>query len=300
MWSVRLVNEKVYMIDSLPEATPFLATYIINDDYPAIVDCGPKRSIKYLIEALNSLRFDPKHIRFVFLSHIHIDHAGGVGVLLKYLPRAKIVVHVRGAEHLVSPNKLWEKTKKVLGDLATFYGEIEPVPKERIIVARDWMRVDLGSCMIRIMETPGHASHSVTYHLDPQNIIFPGDTLGIYLEPWGISFPTTPKPFNAAKMFESIEKIRSLEPETICFPHYGVKNNAGIYIEEYEQQLEAWIRITEENVDLPTNKILKLLLEKRLVLGMNYQRLMEHKIWSGSLLRSIEGIKSYILWRKRS
>ncbi len=96
MIQIRSIKENVYAIDVLPEITPFLTTYIIIDDYPAIVDCGPKRSIRHLLDALNVLRIDPKEIRFILLSHIHIDHAGGVGTLLKYLPNACVVVHPKG------------------------------------------------------------------------------------------------------------------------------------------------------------------------------------------------------------
>ena len=200
--------------------------------------------------------------------------------------------------HLVSPHFLWGKTKEILGDTAIFYGEIESVPEEKILIAKEGLKIDLGNNIIRVLETPGHASHSVTYYLQPQKLIFPGETLGVYLEPWGVFFPTTPKPFNATKAFNSIEKIRKIDPITICFPHYGAKSNAPKYIERYRQKLEIWIKTVEKNLSQPLDIILKLLQEKDPSMQTHYSNIIRHKIWSGSIARSIEGIRSYINWKK--
>ena len=281
----------------MPDVAPFLTTHIILDKFIGIIDCGPKRAIGELIEHIKRIA-TMENIKYVFLTHIHIDHAGGIGLLLKYLPNAYVVVHPRGAKHLVNPEKLWKSTRKVLGDLATFYGDIEPVIEDRIIIGEDGMNIELGEDNLTIFETPGHSSHSFTFYLENLQAIFPGDLAGVFIEPWKVAFPTTPMPFNYEKAVRSLQMLMNLEPKHIFFPHYGHTDGAMDYLEKYVEKLDLWVKIVEENIDSNYNQILTILLKKDKDLSEKYHLISRHPIWKESIIRSIHGIKSYIEWRK--
>jgi len=292
--------KNIIAVDTLPDKKPFLTTYIIVDDEAAIVDCGPRRSIPYLLEALKELHIDTKKVAYVLLTHIHIDHAGGVGELIKYLPEAKVVVHPKGAPHLVNPGVLWRKTREVLGRLAEYYGEILPVPKERIIEAREGDTIRIGEHRIVVWETPGHASHSITYELPEEKIIFPGDLAGVYIVPWDTCFPTTPTPFNAEKAFESLQRLINRKPHVICFPHYGLTNRGSEYLSKYIKKLGLWIEIVRNNTTKNSEEILSEILKADRELNERYHLITKHYIWRGSIVRSIIGIKSYLEWKRRN
>jgi len=293
-------HNNIVAVDTLPQQKPFLTTYIIIDKRVAIVDCGPKKSIPLLLRALEELEIEPDDVAYILLSHIHIDHAGGAGELIKYLPNARVVMHPRGVPHMVDPKVLWRKTKEVLGKLADFYGEILPVPEERIIIAEEGSIIDLGNDKIVIWETPGHASHSVTYELRGKKVIFPGDTAGVYIVPWDTYFPTTPTPFNVEKALLSLDKLIGINPQTICFPHYGVTKDGVDYLRGYREKLRLWVEIISSNATRRTDDILDALLEKDKELSSSWQLIANHDIWRGSILRSIEGIKAYLKWKEKT
>jgi glyoxylase-like metal-dependent hydrolase (beta-lactamase superfamily II) len=113
-------------------------------------------------------------VAYVAVSHIHLDHGGGVGTLLKSLANAKVIVHRRGAPHLIDPGKLWRQSQLTLGSLAKIFGALELVPNERILTAVDGMEIDVGDCLkLRVLETLGHASHHLSYHLPAYSGVFP-------------------------------------------------------------------------------------------------------------------------------
>ena len=293
-------HNDIAVVDALPIAKPFLTTYIIIDEEIAIIDCGPKISIPQILESLKKLKVEPSKIAYILLTHIHIDHAGGAGELIKHLPNARVVIHRKGIPHMINPETLWRKTKETLGNLADFYGEISPIPKERIIEAREGEKIELGNNKIIIWETPGHASHSVTYEIPDRAIIFPGDLAGIYIEPWNISFPTTPKPFNAEKTFTSIEKLIKRKPKTICFPHYGVNSARTNYLARYREKLKLWIETVNNNIAQKEEDILRIIMAKDKELARSIKKILRHKIWRESIMRTIKGIKSYITWKSEN
>jgi len=133
VYSERL-NDHIYLIDLKPMGIEhFIASYILVDNKKMIIETGPTTSIGNLLAGLRELEIKNEEVDYVAVSHIHIDHAGGSGTLLKHLPNAKLLAHARGALHLVKPEKLWRQTKQVLGEIADMYGKIHPVPEKRIV-----------------------------------------------------------------------------------------------------------------------------------------------------------------------
>ena len=158
------------------------AAHIIEQDgRAAFVDTGTTHSVPYLLAALDELHIEPAAVDFVFLTHVHLDHAGGAGALIQALPNARAVLHPRGAAHLVDPAKLIAAVKVVYGEAAyrQLYGELVPLPKERILVTQDLERMSLAGRQLEIVHTPGHALHHQVIVDLQHSGIFSGDTFGL-------------------------------------------------------------------------------------------------------------------------
>jgi glyoxylase-like metal-dependent hydrolase (beta-lactamase superfamily II) len=215
-----------------------------------MVETGPASSVPNLLSGLKYLKIKPDDVTYVAVSHIHLDHAGGVGTLLKHLPNAKVVVHPRGAPHLAHPKKLWEQSKLVLGKITELYGEPEPVHEEKIIAANDGMTLDLGNDVrLRVVETLGHSSHHQSYYETLSGNIFPGDAAGIYLNEIGVIVPTTPPPLRLDLALESINKLAGLKGACLLYSHFGKASGATEKLQAYVRQLRLWATIAKKGID---------------------------------------------------
>ncbi|MFQ5951157.1 MAG: MBL fold metallo-hydrolase, partial [Candidatus Geothermarchaeales archaeon] len=162
--SIEPIGHGIYCVDLHPlELEEYIAAYVLNRGQVVIIDCGPSSTIENLLDALAEVEVDPAEIRQILLTHIHVDHAGGAGLLSKKAPHAKVYVHEKGAYHLTNPEVLWSSTKRVLGELAEEYGEIQPVPKERVVTLSGGERIPLERTEIAVVETPGHAPHHLCF-----------------------------------------------------------------------------------------------------------------------------------------
>jgi len=185
----------------------------------------------------------------VAVSHVHVDHAGGAGALLKLLPNARVIVHAKGAPHMVNPEKLWLQSKEVLGDLAEVYGVPEPVPEDRIIIAAEDATFDVGNNVrLRTVETLGHASHHLSYYDFLNKGVFPGDAAGVYVSEFNVVMPTSPPPFRPSTTLTSLDKLVSLEPKALYYSHFGKASDAVKRLKDYALQIKLWANIAEEGV----------------------------------------------------
>jgi glyoxylase-like metal-dependent hydrolase (beta-lactamase superfamily II) len=214
------------------------------------VETGPSSSIPNLLSSLKELDVKVEDVAYVALSHVHLDHGGGTGTLLKLLPNAKVLVHPRGVSHLVNPKKLWLQSKEVLGRVAEIFGEPEAVPKDRIIAASDGTTLDVGKNLrLRALETLGHASHNLSYYEPLYGGIFSGDTAGIYLCEFDAVVPTTPPPFRLDTALASVEKLASLKPSALYYSHFGKGRDAVKQLQDHVLQLKLWGRIAKEEIE---------------------------------------------------
>ena len=228
----------------------FIASYILKGKQVAMVETGPTSSVPNLLSCLKELNVKPQDVAYVAASHIHLDHGGGVGRLLKYLPKAKVIVHPRGVPHLANPEKLWQQSREVLGNIAETYGKPEPVPEERIIAATDGMTFDVGNNIrLKVVETLGHASHHLSYYEPLSEGIFLGDAAGIYLNEIDVIVPTTPSPFRLDVALASLDKLISLKPKALYYSHFGKAYNAVEKLQTYAQQLKLWAKITRQGIE---------------------------------------------------
>lgn len=221
-----------------------VCSYIISSEKVCIVDCGPTAAVDELIRSMEDLGIEKREVEFVAITHVHLDHGGGVGSLLKHLKNARVLVHPAGFKHLIDPSKLWIAAKKVLGDLAEIYQAPEPCEKVRVMAIEDGQKIDLGDCTIRAIHTPGHAQHHATFYLEDEKVMFTGDSAGMYYD--GIVIPTTPPPFDFEKSLDSINKMMQLKPEILAFTHFGFGSGNLLQL-VYKKTIE-WVRIAEEVV----------------------------------------------------
>ena len=205
------------------------AHVVVSDGQAAIVDTGPNTAVPLVLAALSELQIAPDAVRFLFLTHVHLDHAGGAGGLMRALPNAACVVHPRGAPHMIDPGKLIQGTRAVYGDelFARLYGEILPIARERIVIAQDGQRFTLPGREFECVHTPGHALHHQAIVDHATNCIFTGDTFGIsYREfdtargPW-IMPTTTPTQFDPAQLKASIIRLMQFRPRRLYLTHYS-------------------------------------------------------------------------------
>jgi glyoxylase-like metal-dependent hydrolase (beta-lactamase superfamily II) len=246
----RKVNDSLYLIDLKPAGFEnFISSYVVLGEKKAIVETGPTSTVSNLLEGLTEIGVKFEDVNFVAVSHIHLDHGGGAGTLMRHLPNAKLVVHPRGAPHIANPEKLWTQSKQVLGKVAELYGEPEPVPAERIIQASDGMTISMGkNIAIEVMETLGHASHHQSYWEKSTKTVFPGDAAGIYLNQFDVIVPTTPPPFHLETALSSIDKLVNKSPTRLCYTHFGVAENAVEKLHRHAAQLRLWGNIVADGI----------------------------------------------------
>ena len=226
-----------------------IASYILKGKKAIIVETGPTSSIPSLLSGLKELDVKAEDVAYVAITHVHADHAGGVGTVLKSLPNAKVIVHSKGAPHLTNPAKLWMATQQVLGNVAIMFGEPEPVAKDRILIASEGMTFDVGDGVkLKAVETPGHASHNLSYYEYLSEGLFPGDAAGAYLGEFDAVFPTTPPPFRPDIALVSIDKLISLNPKLLYYSHFGKATDAVRRLRNYVIQIKLWTNIAQEGV----------------------------------------------------
>jgi glyoxylase-like metal-dependent hydrolase (beta-lactamase superfamily II) len=246
----KIIGENLSLIDlETCGYKNLIASYVLKGEKIAIVETGPTSSIPNLLSGLDELNVSPEEVAYVAVSHIHIDHAGGAGTLLKQLPNAKALVHPKGIPHLVEPTKLWLASKQTLGEVAEMFGKPEPVSEDRIIAATEGWTLDLGKRLkLKIMEAPGHASHNVAYYEQYNSGVFPGDGAGAYLPEFGAVFPTTPPPFRPDVAMVSLDKLIRLNPKFLYYSHFGKASDATKRLQDYEVQIKTWLGIVQEDL----------------------------------------------------
>lgn len=225
-----------------------ICSYIINSAKITLVESGPTSSVPKLVSGLKELDIQLEDVDYLAITHVHLDHGGGAGALLNFLPNAKILVHPRGMPHLINPEHLWSSAQTVLGFVSEIFGKPEPVPKERIIPLTEGT-FDLGDGIkLKAIETLGHASHNLSFHESINNGVFPGDAAGTYFPEFDVVVPTTPNPFHLEAALASLDKIISLKPTALYYSHFGKASNAVQRLKDYKLQLELWAKISEEGV----------------------------------------------------
>lgn len=239
------LDHRIHLIDGFDLGVPSrTGTYVINEAALTLVETGPSLSVPHILTGLKELNLDPTDIQYIIVTHIHLDHAGGAGLLLEECPHAKVVVHPKGARHLVDPAKLILGAKAVYGDeFERLFEPILPIPEAKLIIKQDGDTLKLSDeCQLTFYHTRGHADHHFSIYDPVSNGIFTGDTIGIrydQIKEFEFYLPSTsPNQFNPEEMLSSLNKVvHELNVDRIYFGHFSVSTNP----KEVDKQISFWL-----------------------------------------------------------
>jgi glyoxylase-like metal-dependent hydrolase (beta-lactamase superfamily II) len=218
-----------------------IASYLVDTpDGPALFDCGPATSVAALKAGLAARGLALADVRHLLLSHIHLDHAGAAGVLVREQPALQVHVSAVGAPHLVDPSRLERSARRLYGEsFDTLWGELAPVPEANVHVAGTDV---LG---LECFPTPGHASHHVCY-LDADGTLYAGDAAGVRIQPERAVLPPTPPPELDVEAWErTLDELERREPERLALTHFGVADDPGRHLAELRLTLLDWAEAVE-------------------------------------------------------
>ena len=223
-------DPSIHTIDTGFQRPDFDAAYlIVENGRAAFVDCGTGLSVPAMLQALADTGLGVDAVDWLLLTHVHLDHAGGAGLLMQQLPNAKAVLHPRGAPHMIDPSKLIAGTRAVYGDelYSRLYGDILPIERERLVIAQEGQRFDVAGRTFEVVHTPGHAMHHQAIVDHGATSIFTGDTFGLsYREfdtargAW-IMPTTTPTQFDPGQLKASIIRLMQFRPRKLYLTHYS-------------------------------------------------------------------------------
>ncbi len=257
---VQLLGHGIHVIDTGYVRPLFDAAWlVVENGRAAFVDTGTNHSVPRLLAALDAAGLGPDAVDWVIPTHVHLDHAGGAGALMRALPHARLAVHPRGARHLIDPSALSAGARAVYGD-AEFersYGEIVPVDAARVLETHDGLVLELGGRPLRFLDTPGHAKHHHCIWDEASRGCFTGDTFGLSYRdfdtargPW-ILPTTTPVQFEPEALRRSVQRLLALQPERMYLTHYGAVGDVARLGAEFLLQLDAMVAIGERHRAAP-------------------------------------------------
>jgi len=238
----------IFVVDTGFVRPRFDASYLmVENGRAAFIDTGPNNAVSRLLAALQAQGLQPSDVDYVIPTHVHLDHAGGAGLLMQHVPNAKLLIHPRGARHMIDPSVLMEGVRAVYGQEVADrdYGELVPVPEERIVTTSDGMVVELGGRPLRFMDTPGHARHHHCIWDEASRGWFTGDTFGIaYPELHTPNGPyvvpaTAPVQFDPEALHASVKRLLQAKPTFMYLTHYGAVTEPEKLAVQFLAQVDA-------------------------------------------------------------
>jgi len=211
------------------------AAYHLHGEKHALIETGTSLSAPHIVRALPNVELD-----YIFVTHVHLDHAGGAGELARRYPHATVIVHPRGAKHLIDPTRLVQSVRQATGEMFSLYGEAIPIDAGRVRAAKDGERFDLGGgTVIEAIYSPGHAPHHMCFFEPEERALYVGDAAGALRD--GVLYCTTPPPsFDLEVSLQTIDRLRSLHPREIFYTHFGPGGNPDALLLAYADLLKRW------------------------------------------------------------
>jgi glyoxylase-like metal-dependent hydrolase (beta-lactamase superfamily II) len=230
---------------------------LVENGRAAFIDTGTNYSVPLLLDALASADIDVGDVDYVILTHIHLDHAGGAGLLMQHLPNARCAVHPRGARHIAGPEKLIAGTEAVYGveETRRMYGEIQPIDEKRLLVPDDGQVIELAGRPLRVLYTLGHAKHHYCIQDERSQSVFTGDSFGISYrefdtEKGAFIYPTTtPIHFDPPEAHKAIDRIMACEPRQVFLTHYSRVQDLGRLASDLHEAIDGFVAFATAHAD---------------------------------------------------
>jgi len=240
------VDEELWYVDTgMYDVEEYGSVYLIDAERPALVDTGLGTNVERVHDLLDQAGIAPDDLETIALTHVHLDHAGGAGLLAEECPSATVYVHESGARHLVDPSRLWAGTKQAVGDQIDYYTEPTPIPEDRIETLTDGDEIDLGGRSLVARHVPGHAPHQVVFDAPGLDAVFTADAAGIYTPSTDEVHVTSPPPnFEFEQAVADVELLGALDRSWLCYAHFGPARTAD-RLGEYTTVLEEWVDAVE-------------------------------------------------------
>jgi glyoxylase-like metal-dependent hydrolase (beta-lactamase superfamily II) len=224
------------------------AGYLIDGPAPVLIETGSQSSVPVLLAALGKVGVGPDDLAGIAVTHIHLDHAGGVGDVARAFPSATVYVHEKGARHLADPSRLIDSAARVYGPLLdSLYGRMDPTDAARLHVVTDGEEIEVGPGRTLVaVDSPGHAKHHVGFHDSESGVLFAGDAIGVRLPDAGVLRPATPPPdFDLDLALSSLRKFGARRPSALALAHYGLLESPEELLAEADDTLRQWAETAE-------------------------------------------------------
>jgi glyoxylase-like metal-dependent hydrolase (beta-lactamase superfamily II) len=226
-----------------------IATALIrSDNFAALIDPGPGSTLATLRNQLAIHRLRVADLNAILLTHIHLDHAGATGALIQENPAIQVYVHARGSVHMSDPARLLDSARRLYREeMQNLFGDFLPVPEGNLRILQGGESLSLGSRELRVLYTPGHASHHVTYFDPTERVAYVGDTAGISIEGHPFILPATPPPDISLELWTtSLENIAQLRPRRLFLTHFGYSDQPERHLNAYRERLRHWVALSAE------------------------------------------------------
>lgn len=241
-----------YVDTGMYDTPAYGSVYLLDGPEPALVETGIGTNVEHVFGLLEAAGVGRDELAAIVPTHVHLDHAGGAGLLAEACPNATVYVHERGERHLVDPDRLVAGTKAAVGDQWQYYVEPTPLSADRVVPLADGDTVDLGDRTLQAVETTGHASHHHSLVVPEADALFPGDAAGLYVQATGDVRPTTPPPeFDLEANLADLERLAALEPTVLLYSHFGPSDDPSL-LQRYDAVLREWVAdVDAERSDAP-------------------------------------------------
>ncbi len=248
------VGAGIYNIDALYVQPLVASIYLLVDDgEAAFIETGTAHSMDNVLATLDHLGLDCGQIRYVIPTHVHLDHAGGASAMMKLFPEASLIIHPRGAAHMIDPERLVTGTIGVYGaeKFERLYGTIDPIAESRVRIAKDMDKFALGQRELVFIDTPGHAYHHFCVYDAVSRGVFTGDTFGLSYRPMkklarGLIPTTPPTQFDPPALLDSVQRIMRFEPQRLYLTHYGEFENPAAQVDSFHRWLDQYVDLCEQ------------------------------------------------------
>jgi glyoxylase-like metal-dependent hydrolase (beta-lactamase superfamily II) len=281
-------------------ARSIAAALLESEGLRAIVDPGPGSTLETLRKQLQARGLSVRNLDALLLTHIHLDHAGASGALVRENPRLAVYVHKNGAPHMADPSKLLASALRLWpNELQQLFGETLPVPAENLRILEGGETLPLGSGKLEVVYTPGHASHHVSYFDHDQGVAFVGDTTGVRIEGHSYVMPATPPPDIDLEIWEnSFAAILERKPARLFLTHFGFSGNPGEHVLLFRERLHKWAGMARNSMRSASDESVALasfMAATRAEIADHLPaKEVEHYVFSAGLNLSFLGLARYL------